>query len=585
MPSFKQLCPRSPLIAVVCGSGQVAHAAVAAQAELLFVLNAGYYRSVMGVGSQAALMPYGNANDQTERILEKHVLPAKPTAPIVAGLFAADPTVPVPARLDRFQNLGVQGVINWPPLGLWDGQYRKAIEAEEFNLQTELQALQVAQARGLVTFGFAFNGDDACVFAEGGVDAVVLGLGLTQTFDDVYQHRDQVQQAIARANAWVAQVRRIKKSVPVIVFGGPVTTAEDVEQLLQQTAVDGFAGGSAFDRLPVESMLRSTVGRFRAVAEHLRNDRGSENLGALLGRSGKMAELFQTIKRVAPFDVNVCIEGESGTGKELIATQLHRMSPRAQQAFVTLNCGAIPDSLLESELFGHEKGAFTGADRRRLGKFELAHRGTLLLDEVADLSPRGQVALLRAIQQGEINRVGGDTYIPVDVRILAASNQPLAKLVEEGRFRSDLYHRLNHLTLQAPPLRERTGDIPLLAEDILVRLRARLGRKILGLSPRFQEKLAHHRWPGNVRELQHVLMRAALLEDSPVLEGLFFTPAAAPERPKAAEDDAPQDLAAAKKNACKEAVEKALRDHNGNKSLAAQSLGISRKTLYAWLNS
>src|SRR5262249_24793046 len=158
--------------------------------------------------------------------------------------------------------------------------------------------------------------------------------------------------------------------------------------------------------------------------------RAAEGLGPLIGRTAKMAELFNTLKKIAPYDVNVVIEGESGTGKELIAAQIHRMSPRAQQAFVTLNCGAIPDSLLESELFGHEKGAFTGADRKRLGKFELAHKGTLFLYEIADLSARGQVALLRAIQQGEVLRVGGDTYIPVDVRILAASNQPLAKLVD-----------------------------------------------------------------------------------------------------------------------------------------------------------
>ena len=256
----------------------------------------------------------------------------------------------------------------------------------------------------------------------------------------------------------------------------------------------------------------------------------------MLGRSPRMQELFGLIRRVAPFDVNVCIEGESGSGKELVAVHLHKLNRRANQPFVTLNCGAIPDTLLESELFGHEKGAFTGADRRRLGKFELAQGGTLFLDEIADLSPHGQVALLRAIQQREITRVGGDRPIPIDVRIVAASNQSLLRLSDQGRFRPDLYHRLNNVTLHVPPLRDRLGDLPVLIEDILARQQVQLGRRISGVSPRFLAKLNRHAWPGNVRELQHVLAQAALLEENLVLEGLHFQPrppahAAATPRP------------------------------------------------------
>jgi len=310
-----------------------------------------------------------------------------------------------------------------------------------------------------------------------------------------------------------------------------------------------------------------------------------------------MRRVFEMIRRIAPHDVSVCIEGESGSGKELIAAQIHRLSPRVHEALVTLNCGAIPDPLLESELFGHERGAFTGADRRRLGKFELAHRGTLFLDEVADLSPRGQVALLRAIQQREITRVGGEGPFRVDVRILAASNRDLARLVRDGRFRADLYHRLDGVTVRVPPLRERREDIPALAESILGRLEIQLDRRILGLSEGFLRKLLEAPWPGNVREMEHVLCRAAILEDGAVLEGRWFDPAAGDLESAPLEAPAPYALPALPLHGLpgpvtdrrrsagsrRAAAEEAVRRAAGNKSRAAGALGISRKTLYVWL--
>ncbi|MEX2564900.1 MAG: sigma-54 factor interaction domain-containing protein, partial [Cyclobacteriaceae bacterium] len=178
-----------------------------------------------------------------------------------------------------------------------------------------------------------------------------------------------------------------------------------------------------------------------------------------MGSSPPMQKLFDLILKVAPYDVNVCIDGESGTGKELVATQMHLLSPRKSHPFITVNCGAIPDTLVESEFFGYEKGAFTGAVYRKQGKFELAHKGTLFLDEIADLSPHAQAALLRVIQQGEIITLGGQKHIPVDVRILCASNQNLEKLVQEGRFRVDLYFRLSTIVINISPLRERVSDI------------------------------------------------------------------------------------------------------------------------------
>jgi two-component system response regulator HydG len=252
-------------------------------------------------------------------------------------------------------------------------------------------------------------------------------------------------------------------------------------------------------------------------------------------------------------------------------------SPRGPRAFVTLNCGAITESLLESELFGHEKGAFTGAHRRRLGKFELAHRGTLFLDEIADLSPHAQVSLLRALQQREITRVGGEGSIPVDVRIVAASHQDLAERVAAGSFRADLYYRLNGLTMIIPPLRERPADLPLLAETTLRRLCVQWNLPARRISASFLHRMTRHAWPGNVRELQHIIGQALLLEDSRVLDGAHFRPSP-PGAPRTSSAPTENKSVSRRANA-----EQALRATQGNKSAAAASLGVTRKTLYTWL--
>ena len=314
-----------------------------------------------------------------------------------------------------------------------------------------------------------------------------------------------------------------------------------------------------------------------------------------------MCEVYDLIRRVAPQNVSVCIEGETGTGKELIAAQIHHLSRRSGHPMITLNCGAIPDSLLESELFGHEKGAFTNADRRRRGKFELASKGTLFLDEIADLSPRGQVALLRAIQQQEITPVGVDAPIPVDVRILAASNRSLRDEVAAGRFREDLFYRLSQITLRVPPLRDRREDLPLLVRDILGRLQVDAGVRTFEISTRFMGKLCQHRWPGNVRELEAILREAAIRENASLLEGRHFLPSALSNsvgRPDpgplpAAIDPRPiadtlsvvlhQRSHGDTKKYQNMAAEQAVQSCNGNRAQAAKQLGVSRKTLYAWL--
>lgn len=584
LASFRK---QRPVIAVVAGSGQVAQTAVRAGADLVLVLNAGLYRT-MGYGSLASFMPYGNANDQTEQLLRTHILPRARDIPVIAGVFGADPTQGLENRLKRLKSLGVFGVTNWPSLGFVDGQFRDVLEAEGFDQASELRVLTAAHDHDLAAVGFVHSEEDAARFAPV-CDALILNVGLTHEVDDRQDRRDQVQAAIVRLNRMLAAIEPTGGQPLTLMFGGPVTTAEDFESVIRQTRVDGFAGGSAFERLPVQRSVESVIRQFKAVPSGVSRERQEDRLGGLLGHCPVMQQLFDTIRRVARYDVSVCIEGETGTGKELVATEIHRLSPRCHEPFVTLNCGAIPDSLLESELFGHEKGAFTGADRQRLGKFELAQGGTLFLDEVADLSPRAQVALLRAIQQREVVRVGGDQSIHVNVRIIAATHKCLSRCVAEGQFRADLHYRLNQMTLRVPSLAERREDMPLLIAEILSRLRVRLGRSLTGVTPQFQRQLAAHAWPGNIRELEHALVRVAILEDEPILKGANFLMEAASSQPAPPARDRQiefPDLGNSHRPSSqtkRQRAEAAVQQTGGNKSHAATLLGVSRKTLYGWL--
>ncbi|MDR3635571.1 MAG: sigma 54-interacting transcriptional regulator [Isosphaeraceae bacterium] len=585
-PLFAPRADRAaPLLGVIADSGQLTRLAVKEGADCLLALSAGIYRN-LGVSALAAFLPFGNSNDQTEALVERTVLPASGDVPVIAGLLASDPTAPLADRLQRLRRWGVRGITNYPSASLLEGTLRQVFETEGCTIDAEVELLAEARKQGLATVAFAGTEPGAAArFAGSGVDALILTPGQTQLLDDIHERRDRLQEAIRQLKATLAGIKRKHPRLLCLVFGGPITLPEDLEQVYRQTSFDGFVGGSVFGRYPVESGVAATLRRFKSVVVPAAAA-GESALGPMIGASRAMQQLFRLVRRVAACDLNVCVEGESGVGKELVATHIHQLSARSHGALVTLNCGAISESLLESELFGHERGSFTGADHRRLGKFELAHNGTLFLDEVGDLSPRGQVALLRAIQQREITRVGGDRSIPVNVRVLSASNQPLSALVAQGRFRADLYYRLNTLTLSVPPLRERLDDIPLLVEPILAALRVQMGHGRLDLSPHFHAKLRRHDWTGNLRELQHVIAQAALLEEGPVLNGTHFEP-----MPGATFNAAATTAASGASHAFvarhhaerRERAHRALADARGNKSRAAETLGVSRKTFYAWL--
>ncbi len=337
------------------------------------------------------------------------------------------------------------------------------------------------------------------------------------------------------------------------------------------------------------------VARLEARVEHLETQLEArfrpENI---VGTSGAMVDVFQRIAKVAPLDTTVLIQGESGTGKELVARAIHRHSNRKDGPFVAINCGAIPPNLVESEFFGHERGAFTDARERRRGRFEMASGGTLFLDEVGELSAAAQVGLLRVLEEGELIRVGGERSIPCDVRVIAASNRDLAEAASGREFRDDLYWRLNVVAFQLPPLRDRPEDIPLLIDHFLSKYSDEIGRGIEGIDEMALSLMAAHRWPGNVRELENTIEHAVALASGPLISAgdlpprlrVGFEVAVGTESPGAGgETEAgAHDLHGAVTRA-QAAVERrmilqALDGTGGNRTEAARRLGVSRKTLF-----
>jgi two-component system, NtrC family, response regulator AtoC len=312
-----------------------------------------------------------------------------------------------------------------------------------------------------------------------------------------------------------------------------------------------------------------------------RASRAQESEGAdtdLAGNSAAIRRVRDIVARVAPTPTTVLITGESGTGKEVVARSVHRLSPRAEAPFVPVNTGGLPESLLESELFGFEKGAFTGAETRKPGLFEVAGSGTLFLDEIGDMPPSLQVKLLRVLQDRRLTHLGGTRPIPIDARIVAATNRNLEARVREGAFREDLYYRLNVVRIEMPPLRDRRDDIPEIAGVLVKRLARKLARPVPAFAPGALERLAEHPFPGNVRELENILERAMIFAPGTSLEARDLDLPAPPTR--AAQPPPPPDTLAGIE---KRAVEAALQRWQGNRTRAAEELGIGRRTLQNWI--
>ncbi|MED5374110.1 MAG: sigma-54 dependent transcriptional regulator [Myxococcota bacterium] len=353
-----------------------------------------------------------------------------------------------------------------------------------------------------------------------------------------------------------------------------------------ETAVEAMKDG-AYDFVTKPLKRRELVHTLRKALEKrgliLENKRLREALEGgpsrnVVGSSPAMRTLMEELQQVAPSDASILLVGESGTGKSLLARALHERSHRAQGRLVTVNCAAIPEALLESELFGHEQGAFTGAVARKEGRFDLARGGTLFLDEVTEMPPSVQVKLLRVLQEGEYERVGGTRTLQADVRVVAATNRDILEEVQAGRFREDLYYRLNVIQMRVPALRERPEDIPLLAAHFLSRYTTKNRKDIQGMTPETLDVLGAYRWPGNVRELENAIERAVVL-----CRGQLVEPDQLPPAVRQGKGGRPQltfTVGTPLKNVERRMIEETLRHTEGDKTLTANLLGITARTIY-----
>jgi DNA-binding NtrC family response regulator len=344
--------------------------------------------------------------------------------------------------------------------------------------------------------------------AEGGDEA--LRRAASESFDAVLL--DLVMPGIDGLTV-LERIKGQRPELPVVIVTA-TRTVKTAVTAIKLGAFDYIEKPFDLDELRMVLANATRTSALQREVNELRAEVGRRyQLGNIVGRSEPMQEVFRTVSQVAPLKTTVLITGDSGTGKELIAKALHYQSPRASRTLTAINCAAIPEHLLESELFGHERGAFTGADARKLGQFEVAHQSTIFLDEIAELQPAMQAKLLRVIETGQFMRVGGTKAIDVDVRIVAATNQDLSQAITTGAFRADLYYRLNVVTLHLPPLRERRQDLPLLIKHFTQAKAAELGIKARAFTPEAIDHLLRYRWPGNVRELENLVERLLVLSD------------------------------------------------------------------------
>ncbi|MEJ2589182.1 MAG: sigma-54 dependent transcriptional regulator [Deltaproteobacteria bacterium] len=394
-----------------------------------------------------------------------------------------------------------------------------------------------------------------------------------------------VRMAVMSGIEALRQIQAYNPSIPILIMTA-YSSVESAVEAMKAGAYDYLTKPLDFDdlKLTMERALEHTRLKEENMALKEKLNSGGR-LKNIIGKSPAMKELVDMVALVAPSEATILITGESGTGKELVARAIHANSSRKDGPLVIVNCAALAETLLESELFGHEKGAFTGADKRREGRFAHANKGTIFLDEIGEMSLTMQAKLLRVIQDRKIQRVGSDQSIGVDVRIVAATNRRLEEAVSKGTFREDLYYRLNVVTLHVPPLRDRIDDIPRLAKHFLDRYAERNQKPLKGFDPRAMDMLLKYTWPGNVRELENAVERAVIL-----VPGDYITPKELPLSITEAyplKDELPQVTPAAPdaNGLSLEALEKqailnTLAAEDGNKSEAARKLGITRRTLY-----
>ena len=416
---------------------------------------------------------------------------------------------------------------------------------------------------------------------EEGYDVIEASDGL-QAVDLVSQHfydliLMDIRMSVMDGIEALGRIKKINPAIPVIMMTA-YGSIESAVETLKSGADDYLTKPLDMDELLLK--VKKVLHYRKLEKENLLN---RERLGErfdfsnIIGKSQDMKELFETLAMVAPTDATVLLLGESGTGKEVIANAIHQNSLRKDQPYIKVNCAALPETLLESELFGHEKGAFTGAQAKRKGRFELADGGSLFLDEIGEMSPATQAKILRVLQEKEFEPVGGDRTVSVDVRIIAATHKDLEKEVKEGRFREDLFYRLNVVPIIIPPLRNKKDDIPLLAEHFLKLYTEKNNRDIKSFEPRVMDALIRYPWPGNVRELENIVERMVIMSRGDML--LFEDLPQDFKTLRNGDDIKPGPTGSSLKEIEKEVILKTLEQTGGNRTKAALILGVTRKTL------
>ncbi|MGY4690908.1 phosphoenolpyruvate hydrolase family protein [Salibacterium sp. K-3] len=581
----------TPIIGAAVGSGLSAKQAQEGGADLILALNAGRFRA-SGVSSLACMMPFLNSNETVMDFGRTEVLPRVHDIPVIFGACATDPTKSPNMLINNVMKSGFQGINNFPSVGVIDGTFREALEENGMGFELEVQLMEKAVEKGLFTIAFAYDEEQARKMAEVNVDVVCVNLGWTVGGEVGVKQRTSMQENISLINRIFKAARSVQPNVLTMVYGGPFKDAEQAGYIYQETNALGYIGGSSFERIPAEASIKEITSEFKNYQmlevenRHLKKELvRKKGFDEIVGQSRSMQDIYDVVRKVADKNISVLVHGASGTGKELVVRAVHYNSSRYQEPFVKINCAAIPKEILESELFGHEKGAFTGAERKRLGKFEIADKGTLFLDEVGELDPEIQAKFLRVIQQQEFERVGGNETIKVDVRIVCATNSNLREAVSRGTFREDLYYRLNVVSIYTPPLHKRKEDIPLLVNYFLKSINEKFDLGIKRLSGQALDALVAYDWPGNVRELEHTLERAAILCDGNFIY-LHDLPASVQEEAEGPDDvsHAGSTLAGVSQASAetneKQMIVEYLDHYAWNRTKAAQQLGITRRTLY-----
>ena len=571
------------LVGAAIGTGMIARAAERGGADFLLALGVGRIR-VMGAPSVASMLATHESNRFVAEFASTEII-GRVSIPVVFGLAAFDPDLDLDAVLLDLKQQGFAGVTNFPSLIHAGDRVATTLDRLGLGYAREVAMLARAHQLGLGTVAYVRHPDQALAMAEAGADLICLNFGWNVGGIGGAPPDLDLAEAAREAESLFGLVRSRRPDILCVAEGGPIDSPESAAEVCRLSKADGYIGGSTIDRLPLEAAVSNATSAFRSVTvlsrklERLQDQvLGDGRRFGLIGRSPALRAVVQMIERFGRKDLTILVTGPNGTGKELVAQAVHAVSPRAEREMIALNCAAIPRELLESELFGFEKGAFTGAARTRLGRFEEADGSTLFLDEIGDLELSLQAKLLRVLETGTFQRLGANQARRANVRIICATNRNLLKMVAEGTFREDLYYRLNKMEIRLPALAERIEDIPLLVEHTLQTAVRAANPAVRGIDGPALRLLMTHGWPGNVRELKNVLERAAILCDGERIGVAQLPPFnASPVPVTAAPSGPPLDQA---DDAERSWILAALERHRFRRGETAKALGISRKTLF-----